>query len=160
MPVNKVIYGKKTLIDLTSDTVTVSSLLKGVTAHDKTGASIVGTYEPGTTTEDILERGFQNGNVTITDDGKTLTIVNNSTGQTLTKVFSDNKIVITLKSGSNIIGTLTKTYSKESSVITSVNSITGHTTVKTFDMSKRSMTEVVKDSTGKVIRSISKQLSA
>lgn len=45
MAVNQVIYGGKTLIDLTSDTVTENNLLKGYTAHDKTGELIVGTLE-------------------------------------------------------------------------------------------------------------------
>lgn len=47
MAVNKVVYGGNTLIDLTSDTVTAASLLKGITAHDKTGAPITGTMEQG-----------------------------------------------------------------------------------------------------------------
>lgn len=41
--VNKVIYGGKTLIDLTADTVTEDKVLEGVTAHDKSGAKITGT---------------------------------------------------------------------------------------------------------------------
>lgn len=40
---NKVIYGNQTLIDLSSDTVTASSLLSGETAHDRSGAPITGT---------------------------------------------------------------------------------------------------------------------
>ena len=47
MAVNKIIYGGETLIDLTEDTVTPETLVKGTTAHDKSGAPIVGTYEGG-----------------------------------------------------------------------------------------------------------------
>ena len=43
MAVNKVTYGGKTLIDLTGDTVTADTLAEGVTAHDASGAEIVGT---------------------------------------------------------------------------------------------------------------------
>lgn len=43
MAINKVIYGGRTLIDLTGDTVTADKLLKDSTAHDKSGAAIVGT---------------------------------------------------------------------------------------------------------------------
>ena len=43
MAYNKIIYGGKTLIDLTGDTVTADKLLKGVTAHDMSGESITGT---------------------------------------------------------------------------------------------------------------------
>ena len=41
--VSKVVYFGDTLIDLTSDTVEASKLLKGFTAHDKSGAPITGT---------------------------------------------------------------------------------------------------------------------
>lgn len=47
MPVNKVIYGGVTLLDLTKDTVTAEKLLKGETAHGKDGSPIVGTLEVG-----------------------------------------------------------------------------------------------------------------
>ena len=43
MPVNKVVYHKKTLIDLTSDTVTADTLFKGCTAHRADGTIITGT---------------------------------------------------------------------------------------------------------------------
>lgn len=41
--VSKVVYFGETLIDLTSDTVEPSKILKGFTAHDKSGAPITGT---------------------------------------------------------------------------------------------------------------------
>lgn len=40
---NKIVYAGRTLVDLTSDTVTPARLAKGATAHDKTGALITGT---------------------------------------------------------------------------------------------------------------------
>lgn len=40
--VSKVVYFGETLIDLTNDTVEPSKLLKGFTAHDKSGAPITG----------------------------------------------------------------------------------------------------------------------
>lgn len=48
--ISKVVYGGKTLIDLTSDTVTADKLLSGVIAHDKNGAAITGacTYDADT----------------------------------------------------------------------------------------------------------------
>lgn len=45
MGVNKVIFGDETLIDLTGDTVTPDTLVKGATAHDASGEKITGTYE-------------------------------------------------------------------------------------------------------------------
>lgn len=47
MPVNKVIYGGSTLIDLSADTVTADKLLAGYTAHDKSGTQITGTGTAG-----------------------------------------------------------------------------------------------------------------
>lgn len=41
--ISKVVYGGKTLIDLTSDTVTADKVLSGYTAHDKSGAIITGS---------------------------------------------------------------------------------------------------------------------
>lgn len=41
--INKVILGNETKLDLTGDTVSPDKLAAGITAHDKTGAPIVGT---------------------------------------------------------------------------------------------------------------------
>ena len=41
--INKVIYGNRTLIDLTADTVEAAKVLSGYTAHDKSGAPITGS---------------------------------------------------------------------------------------------------------------------
>lgn len=47
MAVNKVVIntenGEKTLIDLTEDSVTPTTLIEGATAHDASGARITGT---------------------------------------------------------------------------------------------------------------------
>ena len=48
MAINKVIYGGGTLIDLTTDTVTAETLKTGVTAHDKAGNQITGTFDTTT----------------------------------------------------------------------------------------------------------------
>ena len=50
--VNKVIYGGKTLIDLTADTVTEDKVLEGITYHDKSGASGTGTCTYDSDTSD------------------------------------------------------------------------------------------------------------
>ena len=59
--INKINYGGSTLLDLTEDTVTPDSLLEGVTAHDATGATIEGQYNPPkvkmSKTVEIVENG-------------------------------------------------------------------------------------------------------
>lgn len=49
---NKIIYGGRTLIDLTGDTITPEDLKKGITAHDKSGAQIEGTNTKDSDTSD------------------------------------------------------------------------------------------------------------
>ncbi len=66
LPVNKVIYDGNTLIDLSGDTVSPDKLMEGVTAHDKTGAQIVGTATGGGgATEPYVEETYDSyGNLT------------------------------------------------------------------------------------------------
>ena len=45
MAINKVVYDGTTLVDLTGDTVTASSLLNGVTAHDHSGTQVTGNVQ-------------------------------------------------------------------------------------------------------------------
>lgn len=52
MAYNKVVYGNKTLIDLSADTVSADKLEKGLTAHDKTGEIITGTSTKDSDTSD------------------------------------------------------------------------------------------------------------
>lgn len=59
MATNKVVFYNKTLIDLTSDTVTEESLIRGYTAHKADGTIITGTAFAGYPKEhdfsDVLE---------------------------------------------------------------------------------------------------------
>ena len=52
MEYNKVVYGSKTLIDLTADTVSEETLAQGITAHDKSGVIITGTSTKDSDTTD------------------------------------------------------------------------------------------------------------
>lgn len=45
---SKIVYAGDTLLDLTEDTVTPETLLKGMTAHNAAGELITGVYEPMT----------------------------------------------------------------------------------------------------------------
>lgn len=57
--ISKVVYGGKTLIDLTADTVTADKILKGATAHDKSGAPIVGACTYNADTSDATATGAE-----------------------------------------------------------------------------------------------------
>jgi len=61
VPVNKVVYDGKTLIDLTTDTVTPETLLSGYTAHDRSGAIITGTASTGVDGDEIAYGGSFTG---------------------------------------------------------------------------------------------------
>lgn len=52
MAISKVIYGGRTLIDLTSDTITADKLKKGYIAHGANGEAINGTCEHDANTQD------------------------------------------------------------------------------------------------------------
>ena len=71
--VNKVVYGGTTLIDLTNDTVTAENLMEGYTAHDASGALIIGEASPdnayfdGSTTV-LAPSACFSGTTTIIDD--------------------------------------------------------------------------------------------
>lgn len=57
--ISKVVYGGKTLIDLTADTVTADKILKGATAHDKSGVPIVGACTYNADTSDATAAGAE-----------------------------------------------------------------------------------------------------
>lgn len=50
--INKLVVGNETKFDLTADTITAEKLLKGATAHDKSGAPITGTCTYDADTQD------------------------------------------------------------------------------------------------------------
>lgn len=52
MAYNKIVYGNKTLIDLTADTVSPDKIERGITAHDKSGEPITGTSTKDSDTSD------------------------------------------------------------------------------------------------------------
>ena len=156
MAANKIVFGNKVLIDLTSDTVSESNLLKGFKAHDKTGMQIIGTYEAEELIGNILENGFASGDITYEETTDTITATNNTTGQVLTKRFSGNTVVVELTQSNLVVGTLVRTYDEDYTTITSVNSYTVLTTIKTFDYEKQKVTIVTQNSSGQTIKSITK----
>ena len=83
MGVNKVIYNDKVLIDLTSDTVDASSLLKDKTAHGKNGAKITGTL--------VMKWGSINGTISDQTDLNSI-LVNKATKSELNSKVSKTEM--------------------------------------------------------------------
>lgn len=136
--INKVIYGGNTLIDLTSDTVTASDILTGVTAHDKSGAIITGTcnYDANTSNDTATASEILSGSTahargtaltgTMANNGSVTGTITTKAGQyTIPSGYHDgggkvgistteqNKIIASnIKSGISILG-VTGTYSGE-----------------------------------------------
>ena len=71
---NKISYFNKTLIDLTEDTVTPETLRSGVTAHDASGAPIVGTRNNDTISFHDNDMIVEPGTNRITFDGSDMII--------------------------------------------------------------------------------------
>ena len=96
MAINKVVYGSRTLVDLTSDTVTPTALVEGYTAHDDSGEIIEGR---------IANRGVEN--ITISDKDQTHTDGVCFHGRLMVSLDSTEKAKIVpenIKEGVNILG--------------------------------------------------------
>lgn len=68
MAANKVIFNNKVLIDLTGDTVTEKSLLRGYTAHKADGTIVTGTAFAGYPSEYEFLDGIEDSSGTAVMD--------------------------------------------------------------------------------------------
>lgn len=101
MPVNKVVYGNNTLIDLTSDDVTAEKLITGTKAHDKSGSPITGTnpYEKAATDAEVTAQADLIAQITTALEGKAAGGVEEPTLQSKTVMPSDTTQIVTPDSG-------------------------------------------------------------
>ena len=153
--VNKVIYGNRTLIDLTGDTVQADKILSGYTAHDKSGAPVTGScnfdvnsqdgtaavaeiltgktaYARGTKlTGTMPNRGSVNGTINAADGSYTIPMVfHDGSGSVAIDGTEQAKIVPgNIKSGVEILG-VTGTYSGEA-ITAQSKSVTPSTSAQT-----------------------------
>lgn len=123
MGVNKVVYNRRTLIDLTADTVSKETLKKGFTAHQADGTMITGEFigDDYDEIDRILTAGLTDGYKHFSDDGTIISTID-SQGRTLVKKFSNNMLnmeaVLTDAAGKEL-ARLTKVFSADGKDITS-----------------------------------------
>lgn len=79
---SKIVYYGETLIDLTGDTVEPAKLLKGVTAHDKCGTLITGTFEAAAPYA-IISVTYPEGSVCTCSNGSVALTAKDTSGKAL-----------------------------------------------------------------------------
>ena len=79
---SKIVYYGETLIDLTGDTVEAEKLLKGITAHDKKGEKITGTFEAADPYA-IIGVTYPEGSVCTCSNGSVTLTAKDTTGKAL-----------------------------------------------------------------------------
>lgn len=138
MAINKVVYDGTTLIDLTEDTVTPDTLVKGMTAHDAAGNSITGTYDGVTKTE--LTNELNNLQQTIPT--KTSDIANDS--GFVNETFVNQKVADLVNSAPETLDTLgevAEALQENENVVDALNKAIGNKADKTelFDKDYNSL---------------------
>lgn len=96
---SKIVYYGETLIDLTGDTVEAAKLLKGVTAHDKKGEKITGTFEAADPYA-IIGVTYPEGSVCTCSNGSVTLTAKDTTGKALFVIPSAGTWTVTAVSGS------------------------------------------------------------
>lgn len=155
--INKVVYGNQTLIDLTTDTLSsTSQLMSGVTAHDRTGATITGscTYDADTSdanaaASEILatKTAYVNGNKvtgSMPNNGGNNVTVSSKSGATIPAGYYDgsgkaqidstsatNLVAANVREGVTILG-VEGTMSGSEDVKATSLSVTPYTTSQSF----------------------------
>lgn len=155
--INKVVFGNQTLIDLTSDTLnSASQLLDGVTAHDRTGATITGTCTFDADTSDgnaaaseiLLNKiAYANGNKitgSMPNNGSNNVTVSSKAGTTIPAGYYDGTgkaqidsasntalVANNIREGVSILG-VTGTMSGSEGVKATTVSVTPYTTAQTI----------------------------
>lgn len=96
---SKIVYYGETLIDLTGDTVEAAKLLKGITAHDKKGEKITGTFEAADPYA-IIGVTYPSGSVCTCTNGTLTLTAKDTSGKAIFVIPSAGTWTVTAVSGS------------------------------------------------------------
>lgn len=96
---SKIVYYGETLIDLTGDTVEAAKLLKGITAHDKKGEKITGTFEAADPYA-IISVAYPSGSVCTCTNGTLTLTAKDTSGKAIFVIPSAGTWTVTAVSGS------------------------------------------------------------
>lgn len=97
---SKIVYYGETLIDLTEDTVEAAKLLKGFTAHDKSGDPITGTFEE-VTPYAIISVTYPEGSVCTCSSGSVTLAAKDTSGKAMFIIPSAGTWTVKAVSGSD-----------------------------------------------------------